>query len=55
MNNFHYCATCKNFKAVKDKKARYICNRLGFETHPKYRFNCWDAREDILDRMRRDK
>ncbi|PYZ98265.1 hypothetical protein CR205_06620 [Alteribacter lacisalsi] len=48
MKNFHCCATCIHFEVVKRLgSTRYRCRRLGFETRPHYRFDCWDPRPDI--------
>lgn len=40
--NFHACATCIHFQSVKlDNGMVYRCKRLGFETKPQYKFDCW--------------
>ncbi|OMP65661.1 hypothetical protein [Domibacillus epiphyticus] len=45
---FHACATCRHFQALKTAgKMKYTCRRLGFETNPGYRFNCWDPKENV--------
>lgn len=51
-SRYHCCATCKHFSAVKTEKGmRYTCIRLGFETRPEYKFDCWNPREDILKKI----
>ncbi|KIL48882.1 hypothetical protein KP77_20930 [Jeotgalibacillus alimentarius] len=34
----------------------YFCKRLGYETKPDYRFNCWEPKEHVKKLMekRRD-
>lgn len=46
MKDRHFCATCKNFKIIKEigKKPRYLCTRLKYETKPKFKFKCWEDR-----------
>jgi len=49
MKDFHCCATCKHFKAVKDSRnMKYYCSRLGFETKTTYKFDCWSPNEQVL-------
>lgn len=46
--NYHCCATCIHFKAIKlEKNMKYLCTRLGFETKTSYKFDCWNPRDDI--------
>ncbi|WP_028400519.1 hypothetical protein [Ectobacillus panaciterrae] len=53
-NQFHCCATCKHFRAVKeDSKISYFCSRLGYETKPDYVFNCWDPKERVKSLMKK--
>jgi hypothetical protein len=48
MKDFHCCATCENFRVVKEnKKISYSCSRLGFDTKPNYKFNCWVPKEQV--------
>jgi hypothetical protein len=52
MKDFHCCATCKNFGVKKSGSGiKYICERLGFETNPSYRFDCWDPKETVIRLM----
>jgi hypothetical protein len=51
VKNYHCCATCNHFKVEKDRGTTYLCKRLGFETSPKYQFNCWDPRENIKKKI----
>ncbi|WP_180954167.1 hypothetical protein [Bacillus sp. M6-12] len=46
MNPFHCCASCAHYRVVKEAgKKAFLCSRLGFETMPKYQFNCWAPKE----------
>lgn len=46
--DIHCCATCVNFKASRtDNGMKYECVRLGFDTQPSYKFNCWDPKEHV--------
>ncbi|WP_230494754.1 hypothetical protein [Pseudoneobacillus rhizosphaerae] len=48
MKDFHCCATCEHFRALKSVGSmNYLCSRLGFETKPKFQFNCWNPKENI--------
>ncbi|NHM32706.1 hypothetical protein [Neobacillus terrae] len=54
MKDFHCCATCKNFLAKRENnRMTYSCVRLGFETKPDYKFNCWDPKEKIVELMKK--
>jgi hypothetical protein len=56
MKNFHCCATCRHFKAEKKADGMvYFCSRLGYETKPSYKFNCWSPKENIKKLMERAK
>ncbi|WP_373413099.1 hypothetical protein [Brevibacillus laterosporus] len=49
-NRFHCCATCQHFcvnKGGKGVKTTYSCGRLGYETKPSYRFDCWQPTERV--------
>ena len=49
---FHACSTCVNFLAIKkDIGMRYFCDRLGYETKPNYKFNCWEPKEHVKKLM----
>lgn len=49
MKDFHYCATCKHFKAEKKAETmKYYCSRLGFETKTNYKFDCWSPKEHVI-------
>lgn len=51
-SRYHCCATCRHFSAEKkDKQMQYKCIRLGFNTRPEYKFDCWDPRKDIQRKM----
>jgi len=55
MKEYHCCATCKNFLIQReDKKLKMMCTRLGYETKTHYKFNCWDPREDIREKIRKE-
>ncbi|WP_231373234.1 MULTISPECIES: hypothetical protein [Bacillaceae] len=52
---FHACATCRHFEAVKTSANMiYRCRRLGFETNPSYRFNCWDPKDNVRKLMEKE-
>ncbi|MCU9614623.1 hypothetical protein OEV98_13850 [Caldibacillus lycopersici] len=56
MKDYHFCATCIHFMVEKtDKGTGYRCKRLGYETHPKYKFNCWNPKEHIIKLMEKEK
>lgn len=49
MKDFHCCATCKYFKAEKKAEVmKYTCSRLGYETKPSYKFDCWSPNENVV-------
>lgn len=52
MKDYHCCATCENFKVNKLDGARtkYTCKRLGFETKPNYKFDCWQIKSALKDK-----
>ncbi|MCP3763142.1 hypothetical protein NLX67_12190 [Domibacillus sp. A3M-37] len=55
-SRFHACATCRHFQAVKlPEKMMYRCRRLGFETNPGYRFDCWDPKEQVEKLMEKER
>ncbi|MCY0889046.1 MAG: hypothetical protein OWQ59_11395 [Alicyclobacillaceae bacterium] len=52
---YHCCATCKHFRVRRtDSGVHAQCARLGYETKASYRFNCWDPRPDIRERIEKD-
>ncbi|MNR55793.1 hypothetical protein D3C85_1762450 [compost metagenome] len=53
VNRYHCCATCKCIQIGRDGagRAKAVCTRLGYSTHPKYQFDCWDPRQAIVDKM----
>ncbi|CAM3892956.1 hypothetical protein D1970_13815 [Mesobacillus zeae] len=55
-NRFHACATCVNFCSVRDERGvQYYCSRLGYETKPDYKFNCWEPKEHVKNLMEKEK
>jgi hypothetical protein len=53
MKDFHCCATCKHFKAQKSQSGMsYYCKRLGYNTKPDYKFNCWSPKEHVKKMMK---
>lgn len=49
---FQFCASCINFRAERDQDGmKYYCSRLGYETNPKYQFNCWTPKEQVRKLM----
>ncbi|WP_253702039.1 hypothetical protein [Bacillus sp. FJAT-27445] len=54
MKDFHCCATCQHFRAEKKIEGmKYFCTRLGYETKPKYKFNCWSPKEHVQELMKK--
>ncbi|WHY89140.1 hypothetical protein QNH39_25005 [Neobacillus novalis] len=52
MKDFHCCATCRHFKVEKKGEGmNYYCSRLGYETKPNYKFNCWSPKEQVIQLM----
>ncbi|RHW39114.1 hypothetical protein D1B31_14255 [Neobacillus notoginsengisoli] len=50
MKDFHCCATCEHFRAVKKAEGmQYVCSRLGYETKPAYKFNCWSPKAHVQE------
>nr|WP_303800656.1 hypothetical protein [Alicyclobacillus macrosporangiidus] len=46
--DYHCCATCIHFKAERTHgQLRIYCSRLGYDTKPYYKFNCWDPKPGI--------
>ncbi|ASS74679.1 hypothetical protein CIG75_06635 [Tumebacillus algifaecis] len=56
MNRFHCCATCQHY-AVNKVAGRSIskCARLGFDTNPKYQFDCWNPKPNVKKLMEKEK
>ncbi|ARK29463.1 hypothetical protein BkAM31D_06115 [Halalkalibacter krulwichiae] len=55
-NRYHCCATCRHFAVLKKEGGGilYKCVRLGFETKTTYTFHCWDPKEHIRARMKKE-
>jgi SAM-dependent methyltransferase len=48
MEKYHCCASCVHFGVMKnDAHVSYKCVRLGYETKPSYKFNCWEPKEAV--------
>ncbi|WP_261133708.1 hypothetical protein [Bacillus sp. Marseille-Q3570] len=55
-SRFHCCATCIHFEVQKgDDGVRHFCSRLGYETKPDYRFNCWKPKENVQKLIEKEK
>ncbi len=53
-NRFHACATCQHYQVIKlDSHTIYRCSRLGYETKPHFKFNCWQPKEKVLQLMKK--
>lgn len=51
-SKYHCCASCRHFTSGReDGKTYNRCVRLGYDTQPKYRFNCWDPKERVKKRI----
>ncbi|WP_408006150.1 hypothetical protein ACJROX_15675 [Pseudalkalibacillus sp. A8] len=54
-SRFHCCATCVHFQVQKETDSvRYFCSRLGYETKPDYRFDCWTPKEHVKKLMNKE-
>jgi hypothetical protein len=52
MQKYHCCATCVHFAVVKETPGvSYRCTRLGYQTEPAYKFDCWDPKEPVKKLM----
>ncbi|WP_046173676.1 hypothetical protein [Domibacillus indicus] len=55
-SRFHACATCRHFQALKQQGSMlYKCGRLGYETNPGCRFNCWDPKDHVKKLMEKER
>ncbi|MED4300066.1 hypothetical protein ABEP13_04445 [Geobacillus stearothermophilus] len=55
MNRFHACATCIHYRIEKRADGLYTyCRRLGYETKPNYRFNCWTPKPNVRRLMEKE-
>lgn len=56
MKDYHCCAACQHFKAERKQQGMiYTCSRLGYETKPNYKFNCWNPKENIKRLMEKER
>ncbi|HEY9576377.1 MAG TPA: hypothetical protein VIR64_01765 [Pseudobacillus sp.] len=54
ISHFHACATCRHFQPLKTEKGmRYYCARLQYETKPRYQFNCWDPKDQVVKLLKK--
>ncbi|MYL35623.1 hypothetical protein GLW08_10075 [Pontibacillus yanchengensis] len=52
MKDFHCCATCIHYRVEKTSSGtKRYCERLGYETNPKWQFNCWTPTETVKKLM----
>lgn len=51
MKDYHCCATCIHYVIRKESPEKFFCRRLGYATKPKYRFDCWTPKNNILFRI----
>jgi len=55
-NRFHACATCIHYGIIRmDNKQQFLCTRLGYETRPNYRFNCWTPKDHVRKLIERER
>ncbi|WP_236560891.1 hypothetical protein [Pontibacillus sp. HMF3514] len=48
MKDYHCCATCIHFKVERTEEGvKRFCSRLGYETDPTWKFNCWTPKENV--------
>ncbi len=51
----HFCATCYHIKPIhKANRVHFMCSRLGYETQPKWKFNCWTPRQQYTIKQEDD-
>ncbi|MBM7647932.1 hypothetical protein JOC78_000872 [Bacillus ectoiniformans] len=54
VDQFHCCATCRHFEPSKTANGMsYFCSRLGYETQPSYKFNCWSPKDQVVQLMKK--
>lgn len=41
--DIQFCATCKWIRRVAPHQ--FVCERLGYRTHPRWKFRCWSPRD----------
>ncbi|MFD1738455.1 hypothetical protein ACFSCX_18180 [Bacillus salitolerans] len=52
MNPFHACATCIHYRVEKSENSSiFTCSRLGYETKPNFKFNCWTPKDNVYKLM----
>ncbi|HET7580451.1 MAG TPA: hypothetical protein VFK33_14315 [Bacillales bacterium] len=55
-DRFHCCASCRHFSIEKrDERIVPFCARLGYETNPKWQFNCWNPKDRVRRTMARER
>jgi hypothetical protein len=55
-NRFHACATCIHYGVTKTVTGQqFRCTRLGYETKPFYKFNCWIPKEQVKKLMEKER
>lgn len=48
LDRFHCCATCIHYHVnTSVRPLEYLCKRLGYATHPTYKFDCWQPKEQV--------
>ncbi|WP_109430600.1 hypothetical protein [Sulfoacidibacillus thermotolerans] len=48
--DIHFCATCRHIRAIREADGvHFHCSRLGYQTRPNWKFNCWTPRDHYLD------
>jgi hypothetical protein len=53
-DSFHACATCIYYLVEKkNSQITYKCSRLGYETKPTHKFNCWTPKEKVIKLMKK--
>ncbi|MBU6081259.1 hypothetical protein [Allobacillus halotolerans] len=57
MKDYHCCATCIHFEVYRteDGRPKTRCSRLGYDTDPTYKFNCWTPKDRIKKLMEKEK
>jgi hypothetical protein len=52
IERYHCCASCVHFIAKRtDKGVQTYCSRLGYDTRPNWKFDCWTPKERIKQRL----
>ena len=52
VEHYHHCASCRHFGFRQEgEKNIPFCTRLGYDTKPKFQFDCWDPKERVRKQL----